>query len=137
MAIDLGDSKTGLACCDSNETLAFPAGTITETNKKILIEKLVNAISNMKIELVVVGNPINMNGSVGPRSQKCKKFADKLRSKINIPVKLWDERQTTLLANRLLIEASTKKQKKKKLIDEVAATIILENFLKFRKNLKL
>ncbi len=137
MAIDLGDSKTGLACCDLNETLAFPVGTITETNQKILIEKLINTISNMQIELVVVGNPINMNGSVGPRSKKCKKFADKLKSRLKIPVKLWDERQSTLLANRLLIEASTKKRKKKKLIDEVAATVILENFLKFRKNLKL
>ncbi len=134
LAIDLGDIRTGLAYCDKNEILACPLETIIESNQNILIQKTKNIIIKYKIELIVVGNPINMNGSCGPRSEKCVKFSEKLKNISKVPVILRDERQTTLLANRLLIESNTKKTKKKKLVDAVAATLILNEYLDFRKN---
>lgn len=134
MAIDFGDKRTGLACCDETETLAFPVETIIETNIKALINKIVKKITQLKVKLIVIGNPVNMNGSLGPRSKICAKFKEKLQKATNLPTILWDERQTTLLAQRFMIDSKTKKSKKKNLIDQVAATIILENYLKFKKN---
>ena len=75
-----------------------------------------------------------MDGSVGEKAKNCEKFAKDLKEKTKLPVALWDERQTTKLASRFLIESNTKKRKKKKVIDGVAATIILDSFIQFRKN---
>lgn len=134
LSIDLGEVKTGIACCDKNETIAFPITTIIETNNKNLLQKIIQQIIKQKAQMIVIGNPVNMNGSCSLRSQKCKKFANKLKNATNLPVVLWDERQTTLLAQRIMIHSCTKKNKKKKLVDQIAATIILENYLKFKQN---
>lgn len=134
LAVDLGDLRTGLAFCDENETLAVPLATIFETNKQKLIEKIADQIKALKIEAVVVGNPINMNGSAGPRSKTCEKFAQALKQRTSLPVSLWDERQTTLLANRIMTTLNTKKKNKKNLVDKIAASLILESYLNFRKN---
>lgn len=112
LAVDLGDARTGLACCDKNETLAAPLSTIFETNQKKLLEKIIKQIETLQIETVVVGNPINMDGSLGPRSNKCGKFATKLQQSTKIPVVLWDERQTTIMANRIMTTLKTKKKTK-------------------------
>ena len=135
LAIDLGDVRTGLAFCDELETFAAPLCTITETNRKKLIEKIAEQIQALKIETVVVGNPINMNGSLGPRSAKCKTFAAALQKTVNVPAVLWDERQTTLMANKIMANVNTKKKHKKMMVDKIAAVLILESFLSFRKNM--
>ena len=75
MAVDYGDSHTGLACCDRTETLASPLGVIDERNFNICVEKVAASSVEYEAGLIVVGNPINMNGSEGPRSEICKNFA--------------------------------------------------------------
>ena len=133
MAIDFGTTRTGLACCDKNETFAFPVKTIFENNLNNLIDKIIAQIIMLKVEMLVIGNPINLNGTLSDKSKLCADFKKKIQNKIKIPAILWDERLTTTLAHRLIIASGTKKSKKKKITDQIAATIILENYLTFRK----
>ena len=128
-AVDFGDARTGLAICDKQELLASPAGVIQEKNFDRAVVKVADALKELAPELVVVGHPINMNGTIGVRAQHCEEFA-------NIPVVLWDERSTTVSAIGFLNATDTRGKKRKAVIDTVAATIILENYLNYRKNQK-
>ena len=94
------------------------------------------AMKEFNVGMVVVGLPKNMDGSLGPRAQLCDKFARALKALIPIPVELWDERQTTMQASTYLNEMNVRGAKRKEVIDEVAATIILESYLQYRKNQK-
>lgn len=136
LAVDFGDARTGLAICDAGEMLASPVGTITEYNFEKCIDKVSQKAKELEAEMIVVGNPINMNGSEGPRSDKCKEFAQKLRKLSGLPVEMWDERSTTVTAIGYLNETNTRGKKRKAVIDTVAATIILETYLTYRKNKK-
>ena len=134
MAVDFGDSRTGLAVCDKSEFLASPAGVIEEKNFDRCIEKVAAAAKEHGAEEVVVGYPKNMNGTIGERAQKCELFAEKLSELVGVPVKLWDERSTTVSAHYYLNQTNTRGKKRKAVVDAVAATIILESYLGFRKN---
>ncbi len=134
MSVDFGDSRTGLAVCDKSEFLASPAGVIEEKNFERCIEKVANAAKEHGAEEVVVGYPKNMNGTIGERAQKCELFAEKLSELVDVPVKLWDERSTTVSAHYYLNQTNTRGKKRKAVVDAVAATIILESYLGFRKN---
>ncbi len=136
LAVDFGDARTGLAICDAGEMLASPVGTITEYNFEKCIDKVSQKAKELEAEMIVVGNPINMNGTEGPRSDKCKEFAQKLRKLSGLPVEMWDERSTTVTAIGYLNETNTRGKKRKAVIDTVAATIILETYLTYRKNKK-
>lgn len=136
MAVDYGDAHTGLAACDRTETLASPIGIIHERDFDTCIMKTAAAVVEYAIDMVVVGNPINMNGSVGPRSEKCKLFAEKLRAMVSVPVEMWDERSTTVTAHNMMNEVNKRGAKRKAVIDAVAAAIILENYLAYRANHK-
>ena len=133
LAIDLGDVRTGLAVCDKSEILASPFGVINQRNKDRLIEEIAAVINENDIEEAIVGNPVNMNGSFGPRSEQCRLFSEKLKEAVEIPVVLWDERSTTVLAHNLLSDANVKSKKRKEKIDAAAAAVILENYLTYRK----
>lgn len=136
MAVDLGDARTGLACCDRTEFLASPIGVIHETDFDRILEQVAIASFEYGVQEIVVGYPKNMNGSVGERAQKCEKFAELLRKLVKVPVKLWDERSTTVSATNYLNETNTRGKKRKEVIDAVAATIILESYMDYRKNHK-
>ena len=133
-AVDFGDARTGLAICDKQEMLASPAGVIQEKRFQQAVEKVAAALKELAPELVVVGHPINMNGTVGPRAEHCAQFARQLEEKLTVPVVLWDERSTTVSAIGDLNITDTRGKKRKEVIDAVAATIILENYLAYRKN---
>ncbi len=133
-AVDFGDGSTGLAICDKQEMLASPAGVIQEKRFQQAVEKVAAALKELAPELVVVGHPINMNGTVGPRAEHCAQFARQLEEKLTVPVVLWDERSTTVSAIGYLNITDTRGKKRKEVIDAVAATIILENYLAYRKN---
>lgn len=136
MAVDYGDAHTGLACCDKNEVLATPLCIIDERSFERCAEKVAKAAEENGAEMLVVGNPINMNGTKGPRSEKCCQFADLLRSLANVPVEMWDERGTTVTAHRMMSEVNKRGKKRKAVIDAVAAAVILENYLSYRANRK-
>ena len=134
MAVDFGDSRTGLAVCDKSEFLASPAGVIEEKDFEKCIEKVAAAAKENAAEEIVVGYPKNMNNTIGERAQKCALFAEKLAELVDVPVKLWDERSTTVSAHYYLNQTNTRGKKRKAVVDAVAATIILESSLGFRKN---
>lgn len=136
MAVDYGDARTGLAICDKSELLASPIGVVHEKNFNKVIEKIIETATENKVEEIVIGNPKNMDGTEGSRSELCKKLADKITELSDIPIKLWDERQTTVQATTYLNQTNVRGKKRKNVIDAVAATIILENYLEFRKNQK-
>ena len=134
MAVDFGDSRTGLAVCDKSEFLASPAGVIEEKDFEKCIEKVAAAAKENAAEEIVVGYPKNMNNTIGERAQKCALFAEKLAELVDVSVKLWDERSTTVSAHYYLNQTNTRGKKRKAVVDAVAATIILESYLGFRKN---
>lgn len=134
MAVDLGDARTGLAACDRTEFLASPLGVIHERDFEELLKKVAHMSKEYDIGEIVVGHPKNMDGSEGERAQKCELFANRLRAMVEIPVKLWDERCTTVSAHNYLNQTDTRGKKRKEIVDEVAATIILESYMDYRKN---
>ena len=136
MAVDLGDARTGLACCDRTEFLASPIGVIHETDFNDIIRQVAVASVEYDVKEIVVGYPKNMNGTIGERAEKCEKFANILSQLVDVPVKLWDERSTTVSATNYLNETNTRGKKRKEVIDAVAATIILESYMEYRKNHK-
>ena len=136
MAVDLGDARTGLACCDRTEFLASPIGVIHETDFNEIIRQVAVASVEYDVKEIVVGYPKNMNGTIGERAETCEKFANILSQLVDVPVKLWDERSTTVSATNYLNETNTRGKKRKEVIDAVAATIILESYMEYRKNHK-
>ena len=135
MAVDLGDARTGLAVCDKTEFLASPVGVIHERSFAGVINKVAAAAREYEVGEVVVGHPLNMNGTEGPRAKKTRDFVAKLQLLLpDLPIRLWDERGTTLSATRILNETDVRGDRRKAVVDEVAATVILESYLQFRKN---
>lgn len=136
MSADLGKARTGVAVSDISESFAFPKTVITEYSSEKLIDKLINIAKELSAELVVMGLPKNMDGSSGFRAAECEEIANKFREKSGIETVLWDERCTTLSAYTALNMSGTHGKKRKQVVDAVAATIILEDYLSFRKNKK-
>mgnify|MGYP000602286159 CR=1 FL=1 len=130
MAVDYGDAHTGLACCDRTQTLASPIGVIDERNFQTCVEKVAAAVE-YEVGEVVVGNPINMNGTYGPRSEKCRMFADMLQNFLEIPVVMWDERLTTVEADRTMMETGIRRENRKEYVDMIAAVFILQGYLDY------
>lgn len=136
LAVDYGDTRTGLAISDRTEFLASPVGTITERNAERLAQKVADAVKEQGAELVVVGLPINMNGTRGPRAEKCEEFAKMLGELVDVPVEMWDERSTTVTAHNILNTTNVRGKARKAVVDTVAATIILEGFMDHRRKNK-
>lgn len=136
LAVDYGDARTGLAISDSSELLASPIETITEYNAQRLAEKIAAIAKQYSAQEMIVGLPINMNGTKGERAEKCEAFGQLLAELADIPVKMWDERSTTVTAHRVLNEVNVRGKKRKAVVDTVAATVILESYLAYRRTLK-
>lgn len=136
MSADLGKARTGVAVSDSSESFAFPKKVITEYSTERLIEKLCKTATELSAELVVMGLPKNMDGSSGFRAEECREIAELFEQKSGIKTVLWDERCTTISAYTALNMNGKHGKKRREVIDAVAATIILEDYLSFRKNTK-
>ena len=135
MSVDLGKARTGIALSDSGESFAFPKTVITEYNTARLIVKICNLADEYKAELIVVGLPKNMDGSLGSRAEECREIAEEIQKTSGIQTVLWDERCTTLSAHTALNFTNTRGKKRKSVVDAVAAVIILEDYLNYRKNI--
>lgn len=133
MSIDLGKARTGIAVCDKTEFLASPYTVIFEKSPQKLLEKAVQTVKDIKAELVVVGLPKNMDGSEGESAQNARAFAKKIEELSGVTTAMQDERGTTITAHNFLNTTNTRGKKRKNVVDEVAATIILQDFLDSRK----
>ena len=129
MAIDYGDARTGIAVSDAMGILAGDAWTVHEPNTLKLADIIAEEVKTRGVEKLVVGFPRNMDGSAGPRAEKCSAFGDLLREKTGIEVIMWDERRTTVDAHRILSDNNRHGKKRKNTVDAVAATLILEGYL--------
>ena len=134
MSVDLGKARTGVAVSDVNEEFAFPKTVITEYNTERLVDKLCDLAGQYNAELIVVGLPKNMDGSSGFRAKECEEIAKLISQKSGKSVEMWDERCTTVSAHNYLNITDTRGKKRKQIVDAVSAVIILEDFLKARKN---
>lgn len=133
LGIDYGDVRTGVSICDKTEFLASPVCVIKEGYMPKLIDKVVEIIHSRKPDLIVVGLPKNMDGSLGFRAQACSEFAQELEKACGIETKLWDERLTSVIAHRQLQMNGKREKKHKDIIDAAAAVEILQSFIDSRK----
>lgn len=134
LAVDYGDVRTGIAVCDKSEFLASPVCVITQRNPENVARDIKKEAERLKAEEIVVGLPKNMDGSLGFRAEACREFARLVEQTTGIKTVLRDERLTTVSAHKLLNTADVKGKKRKNTVDAVAAVLILEDYLNYRKN---
>jgi putative Holliday junction resolvase len=132
MSVDFGEARTGLAVCDEGEILASPLCVVREKNFRRRAEAVAARAVSSGAGLIVVGHPKKMDGTKSEAAEKCERFSALVRELSGIPVALWDERVTTVLANTYLNEAEVRGRKRKAVVDAVAACIILEEYLTYR-----
>jgi len=130
MAVDFGDARTGVAVSDLLGTLAGEAWVIHEWNMERVAQTLAEEAVARDVGTVVVGYPKNMNGTIGPRAEKSENLKQLIETKCDIEVLLWDERMTTMSAHRILSDTGKRGKKRKQTIDAVAASLILESYLR-------
>jgi putative Holliday junction resolvase len=134
IGIDHGKKNIGISICDENHNIATPLTTIEFIQLKFFIIELRNIIKENNVEGIVVGNPVKMNGSLGPRAQSAKDFSKSLTEQLSIPVTLWDERLSSKGAYKSMSKLSINVTKKQKKLDENSATFILQGFIDYYKN---
>ena len=133
MAIDYGDVRTGVALSDPTGFLTGQTFLVKSRKEDVVIQELTAIAQKQGAEELVLGHPVNMDGTRGPRAEKCEALAERLREATGLPVVLWDERRTTVDAHRILGEQGIRAKNRKDKIDSVAATLILEGYLDFKR----
>ncbi len=134
LGLDLGSKRIGVSICDEKQLIATPFKTILRTNAAQLIKEIKNLIIENNIKGVVIGNPLNMDGSSGRSSQSIKDTSEYIKKNIDIPVYLWDERLSTVGAFNLSSQLDVNVSKREKKIDENAAAFILQGAIDFLNN---
>ena len=134
LGIDAGTVRTGIAVSDETGFLARAVCTVKAKGRRELVSKIVEQANEYSVRLIVMGNPINMNGTVGERSEKVKRLAEALSAETGKPVHLFDERCTTMAAHQILNMTDTRGQKRKDVVDTLSAQIILQNYMDSHKN---
>ena len=133
MAVDYGDARTGIAVSDLLCSIVGSTTVIHSRNQEKTIREIAALAKEKEVGEIVVGLPRNMDGSEGPRAQLCREFAEKLQQELGLPIAMWDERRTTVEAHQILSEHNYHGKKRKNTVDAVAASLILEGYLGFRK----
>ena len=134
LGIDLGTKRIGIAISDYNQKIATPLQTLDKSKQGKLIDELESIITENDIKGIIIGNPINMDGTYGKSSQSAKDIAINISNNIDIPVSLWDERLSTVGAFNLSSELDINVSKREKNIDKFAAAFILQGALDFIQN---
>lgn len=129
LGLDIGDRTIGVAISDP---LGFTAQGITTIRRKNIeydIEELLKICKEYNVDTIISGLPKNMNGTIGPQGEKVMSFCEILKEHIEVPIKFWDERLTTVAAHKAMLEADMSRSKRKKVVDKIAATYILQGYL--------
>ena len=134
IGLDLGSKRIGVSICDEKQLIATPFKTIERSSSKDLINELQNIIKDNDIKGIIVGNPLNMDGSSGSSAQSAKDMSDNISRSIDLPICLWDERLSTVGAFNLSSQLDVNVSKREKKIDENAAAFILQGALDFLNN---
>ena len=133
MAIDYGDAHTGVAVSDPTGFLVGTTTTIDSRRQEVVVDRLVELIGEHRPEEVVLGFPRNMDGTDGRKAELYRELAARLEEATGMKVILWDERRTTIDAHRILFNQGKDGRKRKKIVDAVAASLILENYLDYKR----
>ena len=133
MAIDYGDAHTGIAISDPTGFMAGYTTTINAYRAEVVVEQFCALVQEYGVEELVLGYPKNMDGTLGPRAEKAAAMSELLKDATSLPVVLWDERRTTIDAHQILMNNGKNAKKRKKTVDAVAASLILEGYLTFKK----
>lgn len=136
MGIDFGEVRTGVAASDISRFLASGIGYVKVGGLHKTAERIAEMAAELGISAIVVGCPVNMNGTEGPRAERCRDFAAEVARLTDLPVAMIDERMTTMAASRFLNETNTRGAKRKTVIDTLSAQIILQNFLDRIRNIQ-
>jgi putative Holliday junction resolvase len=129
LALDHGTKRIGVAVSDETKTIAQPLEYIPAEPFVDFLKRLRELLIAREIDLVLIGLPRNMDGSYGPAAQKVEAFVAVLRTAITIPIKMWDERLTSTMANQVLIQGGVRRDKRKEKVDKMAAAILLQSYL--------
>lgn len=129
LGLDVGDKTIGVAVSDELGWTAQPVTTIRRSNLKVDLEALAAIVSEKEADRFVIGLPLNMDDTEGPRAEKTRRFAVAVEERFGLPIVLWDERLSTWEAERMLLEANMKRQKRREVIDTVAAVVILRSWI--------
>jgi len=135
LGIDLGEKRIGLALSDPSGIIAAPIGKIEYQDDEQLIREIEKLVKESEVSELVVGNPIRGSGAKGRPAQRAEDFARILKDRLGLPVHLWDERMSTIAAEKSLLEGDLSRSKRKQIRDQVSASIILQGFLESRRNL--
>lgn len=133
MAIDYGDAHTGIAISDMTGTLTGYSTVINSRKQEVVVQEIQRIIAEHGVEELVLGYPKNMDGTLGPRAEKCEALGHVLREVTSVPVTLWDERRSTVEAHTILFNNGKNGRQRKKVVDAVAASLMLEGYLTRRK----
>jgi len=129
VALDLGKRRIGVAATDASGLAVHPLGTVERRNLKYDLEAIAALVAGREVDRVIVGLPLNMDGSEGPAARTAREFAQQLRTSLGLPVELFDERLTSFEARERLKQTSLRRSKRKPAIDQIAAMVILESWL--------
>ena len=136
LGLDIGDARTGVAISDELGIAAHPLCTIHRKSRKAVLAELQELVSAHKVERIVVGLPLQLDGETGTQARKVKRFAERLEQQVNLPIVFWDESFTTFEAAQILRGTKKRRKKRKQVIDQVAAVLILEGYLEELRNLR-
>jgi putative Holliday junction resolvase len=136
LGLDLGEKRIGIALSDLLELTAGGVGYRERSTLKADLDFFNNLIIENEVTGVVIGLPVNMNGTEGPAAQKARNFGAQLQKAIAIPVVFWDERLSTTAAQKVLVAADLTRKKRRTKVDQLAAVIILQNYLDYRTRIK-
>ncbi len=134
LGLDIGNKRVGVAISDELGIIAQPLETILWEGAELLAEKLRVMITDYEVETLVIGLPVHMSGKEGVEARNIRELADYLSSELDVTVDLWDERLTSVEAERILINGNIKRNNRKKNIDKIAAAIILKGYLSCHEN---
>ena len=134
LGLDIGDARTGVAISDELGIAAHPLCTIQRKSRKAVLAELQKLVDAHKVERIVVGLPLQLDGQTGTQAKKVKQFAGKLEQQVNLPIVFWDESFTTHEAAEILRGTKKRRKKRKQVIDQVAAVLILEGYLEELRN---
>ncbi len=129
LGIDYGSRRIGLALSDETETVATPLRVIQYTDEFAALSSIAEAVRESSAALIVMGMPLNMNGTRGPAAERVDAFVAKLKERVGVPIRLWDERMSTVSAERALIAGGARRDRRKQVVDKLAAQIMLQHFL--------
>ena len=133
MALDVGERRIGVAMSDVTRVLASPLTTLKAQPRPRALDQIAALVRDYEVVEVVVGLPLTLSGEVGPQAHAVQQFAEQLGRALSVPLHLFDERLTTVAAERMMVDLGMKPEQRKARIDEVAASIILQDFLDARR----